>query len=357
MQIEQDDVQLFFTSVKSPFTKENYLRHYRMMKIEPNVFVRSCFESPTKVDRFLLSWFAENRTRYSGASLRVMLASVKSLCDFCGVQGINWKRLTHTLPPRSVSHDREILPEEIRKIYQVADERLRFLISLLLSTGIREGAIKYLRVEHLIAKDGAGILTVYAGEPEQYTTFATPECLQDWQVYKELRERKGEIIRPNSPLLANIKRRHDPIIPLSPTTVKLLLLKAWQRAGFEQRQFKIVHGFRKTYKTRLENNDMKSIFIEANLGHRQGIHDNYYRPATMQARMDEYRKHMRVLYVSKEPELEEQIKESEERRNQDNQANRLELLEVKEEQRRIREVLNKPGLRELIKKSLEDSSA
>ena len=72
---------------------------------------------------------------------------------------------------RKVKVDRSYTYEEIGKMLEVADERMRAVILILASTGIRVGALPFIKLRNL--KDNK--LTVYERLGEEYLTFTTPE--------------------------------------------------------------------------------------------------------------------------------------------------------------------------------------
>ena len=61
--------------------------------------------------------------------------------------------------------------EEIRKLLDIADERLRVVILILASCGCRIGALPTLHVRDLEKKDGIYKITVYENDREEYFTF------------------------------------------------------------------------------------------------------------------------------------------------------------------------------------------
>ena len=78
--------------------------------------------------------------------------------------------------------------EELQKIIEYPDRRIKAIIYTMISSGIRLGAWDYLRWGNItpIQKDGMDIVAakmiVYAGEDEEYFTFISSEA------YLELRK-------------------------------------------------------------------------------------------------------------------------------------------------------------------------
>src|SRR4029078_4028177 len=111
---------------------------------------------------------------------------------------LDWDMIGRGIPSgKRAAMDRAPTLEEIHKLLEFAgDERIKPIVLVMVSTGIRLGAWDYLKWKHVIPierNDGTTViaakLIVYAGEPEQYFTFMTPEAyfaLKDWM---DLRQR------------------------------------------------------------------------------------------------------------------------------------------------------------------------
>ncbi|HET7390516.1 MAG TPA: hypothetical protein VFJ51_06810, partial [Nitrososphaeraceae archaeon] len=94
---------------------------------------------------------------------------------------ISWKRITRGLPKgRKAADDRAPTIEEIRKIVEYPDRRIKPIVYTMVSSGIRLGAWDYLRWGHASPIYGNGSnsndkdddiiaarIIVYAGEEEQ----------------------------------------------------------------------------------------------------------------------------------------------------------------------------------------------
>jgi integrase len=97
---------------------------------------------------------------------------------------------------RKVKMDRGYTHEEISKMLEIADERMRVVILLIASTGMRIGAIPSLRVRNL--EDNNLKTTVYENAKEEYFTFTTPECKNAINSYIDMCSGYGEKINDNS---------------------------------------------------------------------------------------------------------------------------------------------------------------
>lgn len=72
--------------------------------------------------------------------------------------------------------DRSYTYEEIRKILDVSDLRMKVIVLLMTSSGMRIGAIPLLRLRNLEKMDSLYKIIVYEGSNSEYYTFCTREC-------------------------------------------------------------------------------------------------------------------------------------------------------------------------------------
>jgi integrase len=111
---------------------------------------------------------------------------------------LNVHKINKFMPERTrVNRDRAYTHEEISKLLDFADERMRVVILLMASSGIRLGALPSLRLRNLEDMK----LTVYENTKEEYFTFITPECKKAIDFYLDMRSRYGEKLTDNSYLL------------------------------------------------------------------------------------------------------------------------------------------------------------
>jgi integrase len=102
--------------------------------------------------------------------------------------------------------------EEIAKMLEVCDERVKALILLLASTGVRIRAIVDLKLEDLTSIPNHDIyrVKVYSDSKQSYPVFITPEASKAINTYLGYRERYGEKLIPKSPLFRDQFDRNDP---------------------------------------------------------------------------------------------------------------------------------------------------
>jgi hypothetical protein len=103
---------------------------------------------------------------------------------FCEVTDvmIPWKKITRGLPRiKRHADDRAPTIEEIRKIIEYPDRRIKPIVYTMVSSGIRVGAWDYLKSGNIVPIEKndnliAAKMIVYAGEPDEYSTFKIPEA-------------------------------------------------------------------------------------------------------------------------------------------------------------------------------------
>jgi hypothetical protein len=134
------------------------------------------------------------------ATIRNYLKTVKLFLEMnSDVPIVNWKRITKGIPSgKSAANDRAPTIDEIKKLVEYPDRRIKPMIYCMVSVGFRIGAWNYLKGKHIIPlkeKDGeiiAAKMVIYAGEPEEYYCFITAEAYNSLKVWMDYRSNAGE---------------------------------------------------------------------------------------------------------------------------------------------------------------------
>jgi len=269
---------------------------------------------------------------------------------------INWKKISRGLPVgRRAANDRAPTKEEIRKLVEYPDRRIKPIVFTMVSSGIRIGAWDYLRwkdvkpIEDEKGQVVAAKLTVYAGDPEEYYSFVTPEAyhmLRDWI---EFRASYGEIIDGNSWLMrdiwqtTNIDYGAKLGLATHPKKLKSSGIKRivewalWEQGirrplneGEKRHEWKAAHGFRKFYKSHTEQ-VMRPINVEITMGHDIGVSSSYYRPQEKEVLAD-YLNAVDILSINDgEKKLEAKVSEIEHRSKEEIYGVRGRLYEKEKE--------------------------
>lgn len=261
----------------------------------------------------------------------------KAIKLFCVMNDItiNWQKLNKGIPTgKKAAEDRTPTKDEVSRLLEYPDRRVRPIVLVMISSGIRIGAFDSLRWKHVIplqddkGKTVAAKIMVYPGDKEEYFTFITFEAynaLKDWM---DFRESFGEKITGESWIMRDIWQTTNVSYgakwglatspkKLQSSAIKRLIDRAlWEQGirkplkeGERRHEFKTVHGFRKFFKTYCEQ-IMKSINVEILMGHTIGVSDSYYKPTEKEI-LEDYLKATSILTISKNYNdiVEKEIKE------------------------------------------------
>jgi len=105
---------------------------------------------------------------------------------------------------RRYANDRVPTIEEIRKLIEFPDRRIKVTVLIMISSGIRVGAFDNLKWKHVIPKKDnngniiAAKIIVYAGDREEYFSFISAEAFYTLQEYINFRQSCGEEITGES---------------------------------------------------------------------------------------------------------------------------------------------------------------
>lgn len=335
---EGKSINEFLKGFKSQATQETYYKSLRQflsdIDVEPDEFLRRTKDDTKWMEKQVLNHVEKRRKEVGGSYFRKLTDALKHFFDMNDVDsGINWAKLAKMMPKaRKVSSDRSPTTEEIRKIVENSDIRMKCLVLLMCSSGVRVGAFDYIAEKeerrHLswkdvkpITKDGVIVavkLTVYIDAPEEYTTFATPEFYKALLEYRQRRESIGEVITSDSPLIRDMwddnrhrkERNQDPRIarPLSSKAIAnevgRFLQKIGLRNGGGRHEFKQVHGFRKFFESQAQGSGVIEVAVKKMMGYLS----SYYKP-TDEEYLREYLKALPRLTISETVELKNKLEQ------------------------------------------------
>jgi integrase len=266
----------------------------------------------------------------------------KSIKLFCEMNDIllNWKKIAKGKPQhRDYSNDRAPTTVEIKKLLDFPDRRIKVIVLVMISSGIRVGAFDSLKWKHIIPiqndKDEviAAKIIIYAGTKEEYFSFITPEAYTALQEYIDFRASCGEEITRESWLVRDIWKSTNvkfqnrgglATVPrrLKSSGVRSIISRAeWEQGirepltdGKKRHEFQAVHSMRKYFKSHCEQ-VMKSINVEILMGHTIGVSNSYYKPSEREI-LEDYLKAIHVLLINKDNNniiLEKEVKELKEK--------------------------------------------
>lgn len=304
---------LFLPMLQSAYLKTRYpqLLHnfFNFLKIEGDLedqslaFVKEYKNNGITLERKLLAYirYHQQRVDKKEISPSTVINYFKPIKLFCEVNymELRWIFISKAMPRGfNAADDRAPTLEEIQKLLEFPDRRIKPLVLILVSSGIRIGAFEQLKWKHIMPLYGketkneliAARILVYPGDREQYYSFLTPEAyntVKDWMDY---RTACGEDITKESVVMRDIWQNGDVEgaanpKPLNSEAITRLLNRAWQAQkirpklakGQKRHEFKTAHGFRKYFKTQAEQARIPSIKIEMLMGHSLGVTDSYAR--------------------------------------------------------------------------------
>jgi hypothetical protein len=170
MQVEQDKEQsrqievektdaysLFLYAVRSQVTREYYLRRLRIflnhigfltagtMEDRCNLFASKGKKNPGWAFSCIVRFLQHQKERVereeiTGATLRNFVKAIKLFCEMSDIS-VSWKKISRGLPKtRRYADDRAPTLEEIQKISEYPDRRIKGIVYTMASSGIRLGA-------------------------------------------------------------------------------------------------------------------------------------------------------------------------------------------------------------------------
>jgi site-specific recombinase XerD len=335
---ERQEYRNFINSIRSPATLKSYnysLKYFmRYCKTDIPGLLRG---NPKTLEQQIIEFLVEMRQvqKLSYGIINTRLAAIKKFYEMNDIV-FNWKKISSYLPENiRVNKDRAYTIEEVQTMLTKCDERMRLVILLLVSTGVRLGAVVDLKLKHLtkIEKYKLYQITIYENTSSEYYVFTTPECALAIDSYLEYRTRFNEKLSSESPLIREQFNRKDSLLirkpkPLRYHNLAYILTDILVKAGIQtiehvtetklngriRKDVKRANGFRKLTETSFIRSKVNAEARELLMGHSIGLGDAYYRPDVGEI-LDEYIKAVDLLTINEENRLKRKV----------------EILEVKKE--------------------------
>jgi hypothetical protein len=332
----EDPLANFLYALKAPETKRQYPRRFKVFL--DFLQLDGTFEEQTR--EFLIRarqngrWVQDNFMRFiqfqkerakreeiSESTISNYYKATKLFCEMNDL-AIGWKKIARGLPVgRRAANDRAPTLEEIQKLVEYPDRRLKPIIYTMVSSGIRIGAWDYMLWKHVTPIQNeqgeviAAKLLVYPGDQEEYYTFVTPEAYIALKEWMDFRASYGEKISGESWLMrdlwqtSNMKYGAKFGLATSPkrlksSAIKRLIERAlWEQGirhilspGRNRHEWKAAHGYRKYYKSHAEQ-VMRPINVETTMGHDIGVSKAYWKPVVREV-MQDYLKAIDLLTIN-----------------------------------------------------------
>ena len=352
-----EPIQTFVYSLKSRETQKQYLLYLGYFVEWHKKKIDSLLKLDSKIiEKILIQYIMSMRGKgLSSAYVKGRMSPVVSFLELNDIS-VNKKKIGKFYAEyRKTVRDEAYTREDIQKMIQYASFRVRVMILIYSSTGIRRSALIDLKLKHLEkVETSQGIklykFRIYENTKEEYTTFCTPECANAIDQYIDKRKSDGEKITQESFLIRNdydanrggagtsYSSIRNPK-PLNKNNLMVLIPSLLTRINFRQRNHvtenykyqrqnkSTFHAFRKFFNTCLGNCDVNVTIKEMMMGHSTGLDDTYYKPNEKQM-LSEYSKAINELTISDENRLRIENEIMKEERDEIKMlASRIQLLE------------------------------
>ena len=325
---QQQEYLNFINSLRSEATITNYRRALAHYMRFTNSNVSELLKHDNKaIESQIVKYLLDMRQqKLCRGTLNLRLAALKKFYDMNDVL-LNWKKISQYLGEDTKRFkDRAYTTEEIQQLLTKADERMRVVILLLASTGMRIGAIPDLKIRHLTKIESCKLyqLVIYENCREEYYCFCSPECAAAINSYLQYRERHYENITPDSPLIREVFNRRS--VAKNPQRMQLNTLNSLLRdlilaSGIQKiehltetrtngrikKEIAMSNGFRKKVTTDMIHSKVNPEARELLLGHSIQLGDSYYRPQPDEL-LKEYLKCVDLCTINNEFRLQRKVK-------------------------------------------------
>jgi site-specific recombinase XerD len=200
----QDPYFNFINTIKSPATKASYQYNIKL-------FMKYCkvkdIQDLLTIDtpqQYIINYIMSLREK--GLSWSSVSNALTAIYHFYAMNDITLNKKKINMFKGQFSRsviDRAYTHQEIKKILDVSDLRMKVIVLLMASTGCRVASIPSLRLRNLEKVDSHNLykLTVYEGSNESYYCFTSPECASFIDAYLQYREKNGERLDKDSFLI------------------------------------------------------------------------------------------------------------------------------------------------------------
>ena len=346
-------LQNFVNAIDSPFTVKTYTNslklylEYHNLKDYDLLLQIEDKETTFNMIRDFIIYQRKTKLR-SHSRINIHLSAIRlfySVNRYNGDGIIDWFTLARFKGKerKRMVNDRSYTREEIKKLLDHADLRMKVAILMMVSTGIRVGGLATIKMKDLEYIKEYKLYRVFVYSEyidDKYYTFTTPECASFIKLYLETRERNhGEVLTPESPL---IRKDFDSAKNLALPShsiqerIRLIVLESGIKKKKQENNNNInegivvdlveirrqrseimnCHGFRKFFDSVCVESEMKYLPKEILMGHKreQGLDRHYYRP-TSETLLNEYLKVVDDLTLNDEFRLSKQVQQLEEQEN------------------------------------------
>jgi integrase len=326
----------FIDAIKSSETQKKYshllLKYIRdHLNLDKENLGDLLLQDPKKIEEDIISYIKvlRDKEKLSYSTINTRLAALYLFFTMNDIV-LNRKKINRYLGEHiKTIKDRAYTREEIKKIVDACDLKFKVVVTLMVSSGCRIGAIPSLKLSALkyMEKYDLYQVTFYENTKSEYYSFTTPEFSKYLREYLDFRERCGERLTPNSPLIRNdfvmddqlrVKNPKPLVLGTLSVCLRQILLKIGLRISTsykrERHEVSANHAFRKYTHTTMANAKINVEIREMLLSHSIGLSGAYYRP-TESEMLQEYLKVVNDLTVDPSHRLQKQVQELQQQDN------------------------------------------
>jgi integrase len=349
----------FLYGLKVPETKRQYPhrldKFMTFIGLEASTTQEKCTKlyemgtnSPELLQSYIIRFISSQKQRIANkeiaeGTLANYIKAIKLFCLMNDLLIMNWTRIRRGLPVEKHSADDRIPSfAEIKKLLEHPDRRIKIIVSIMLSSGIRVGSFDYLQWKHIIPIMRGNvviaakiIVTNTKINNRIYYSFISPEAFNFLNDYMDFRKLHGENITGNSWLIRDTwqkidrNQEHGHRLGLakyprkiSSISIRNILYEAWQvqgvrpklGIGIRNHQFKSSHSFRKAFETICQKAKMNHNNIKLMMDHSLGESQNYHRPAEEDL-LEDYLQAVDSLTINEENRLKRKVEKLEIEKN------------------------------------------
>lgn len=323
----KDDNEAYFNfinSIKSESTKKIYENNIKLFKKFCNV---SEYEDLLKIDaqRYIVRYTISLREmKQAGNTIKSKLNAVFHFYEMNDVT-LNKKKIKMFKGEFiKKSTDKYYDHQQIKKILDVSDLRMKVVVLLMCSTGCRVGALPGLRLRSLEKIDTHNLykVTFYEGSNETYYSYTTPETASFIDAYLQFREKNGEKLNPDSYLIrdqfdiTDIEQIRNKSRGVSIHTFHGIVYNALLKAGLRttdhtsqhnRKEIMMCHGFRKFFTNQLIEADVKTEQRWLLEGHALPGNDSSYVRISEKQLLESYMKAVDALTIDPSQRLQRKV--------------------------------------------------
>jgi len=231
-----------------------------------------------------------------------------------------------------VKRDRAYTHQEILRVYQIADQRIKICILLMCQSGLRVGAIQDLKLKHW--NNITNKLIVYENYKEEYYTFVHPENAKLIKEYLKYRERfekltpESYLIRDHFNDFTKVARKPRQI---TSGTIRDIIYHLLKKSGVLTPEVPMTHGLRKFFTSELVASGAMTEYRWLMEGHNNlKANDRSYVKPTEEKLYQHYQKAIDLLTIDPTQRLQKRIQKLEvEKSEYEDLAEEIKLIKRK----------------------------